>query len=230
MGKDIVVIKGLTKDYSLGKTKVNALKKLDLTIKQGEFVALSGVSGSGKSTLLNIIGCLDQMTSGEVIINGQSIAKLKDKELDKLRLYTFGFVFQSFNLLSVLSVEENVALPLSLLKDISKKEKAERVAYFVEKVGLDKYKKHKPYELSGGQCQRVAIARALVTKPQIVLADEPTANLDKRTGTEIVDIMQKINKEEGTAFIFSTHDSKIVDRASRVCFMEDGLIKQEEYR
>lgn len=226
----IIKVIDLVKDYKLGKTDVHALKKMNLTIYEGDFCALSGISGSGKSTLLNIIGCIDTFTSGDVLVNGASIKKMKDKELNRLRLHTFGFIFQTFNLLPVLTVEENVALPLSLIKDITKEEKNKRVAHFTKEVGLEEFRKHKPYELSGGQRQRVAIARALVTNPKIILADEPTANLDKNTGIEIINLMAEINKKEHTTFIFSTHDQKIVDRASRVCYLEDGVIAKEEVR
>lgn len=228
--KEVVKIVNLEKDYKLGKTKVNALKKINATVHEGDFCALSGISGSGKSTLLNIIGCLDTKTAGEVYINGETIDGLKEKKLDTLRLHTFGFIFQSFNLLPVLTVEENVALPLSLLPEISKQEKSQRVDELLEQVGLKDLKKHKPFELSGGQRQRVAIARALVTKPSIILADEPTANLDKGTSIEIINLMEKINKENHTTFIFSTHDQKIVDRASKVLYLEDGVIVKEEVK
>lgn len=228
--REVVRVVNLVKDYKLGKTEVHALKKLNLSINEGDFCALAGISGSGKSTLLNIIGCIDSITAGDVMVDGHSIKYYKEKELDDLRLHTFGFVFQSFNLLPMLTIAENIMLPLSLFKNVSKYEKTERVAEMIEKVGLKEYAKHKPFELSGGQRQRVAIARALVTKPRIVLADEPTANLDKNTGLEIIDLMENINKKDKTTFIFSTHDSKIVDRASKVFYLEDGIIVKEDIR
>jgi putative ABC transport system ATP-binding protein len=222
-----VTIKQVTKDYPLGKTVVQALRGVDLTINNGEFVTIAGPSGSGKSTLLNLIGCLDSPTKGEVWLNGTKINGQSDRALNKIRLHTIGFIFQSFNLIPVLNVAENVELPLLIIKDVSAEERKERVKHFIDAVGLSKQVKQKPAELSGGQRQRVAVARALATKPKIVLADEPTANLDSKTGIEIIDLMHKINKEESTTFIFSTHDLKIMQLADRVIMLEDGLIKGE---
>lgn len=225
-----VTIKKVKKDYTLGKTKVHALKGVDLTIEAGEFVTVAGASGSGKSTLLNLIGCLDHPSSGEIWIGNQLVNQLSGKALDRLRLHTIGFIFQSFNLIPVLNVFENIQLPLMIMKNISPKERKERTEYFIEAVGLKKFQKHKPAELSGGQRQRVAIARALVTKPQIVLADEPTANLDSKTGVDIIELMKEICEKESTTFIFSTHDPKVMNAANKIYYIEDGLINQEDQK
>ncbi|HHT47785.1 MAG TPA: ABC transporter ATP-binding protein [Firmicutes bacterium] len=224
---DIVDLQRVTKDYELGQTKVHALRGIDLQIKEGEFISIAGASGSGKSTLLNLIGGLDSPTSGVIKINGTSINNLSEGELNRLRLQTIGFIFQSFNLIPVLNVYENIELPLLIMKAVSPQERKERINHFIAAVGLSGQVKQKPYELSGGQRQRVAVARALVTKPRIVLADEPTANLDSKTGLEIIDLMHHINRLEGTTFIFSTHDAKIMQRADRVILLEDGTIKPD---
>jgi putative ABC transport system ATP-binding protein len=224
---DAVQIKQVTKDYPLGKTVVQALRGVDLNIISGEFVTIAGPSGSGKSTLLNLIGCLDNATTGEVWLGDKKINGQSDGALNKIRLHTIGFIFQSFNLIPVLNVIENVELPLLIMKDVTVEERKERVQHFINAVGLSKQVKQKPAELSGGQRQRVAVARALATKPKIVLADEPTANLDSKTGIEIIDLMHKINREESTTFIFSTHDAKIMQLADRVIMLEDGIIKSK---
>jgi len=225
---DIVCLKQITKIYDLGKTTVSALKGVDLTIKKGGFVTIAGPSGSGKSTLLNLIGCLDYPTSGEIWIGDTIVRGLSEKHLNQLRLRTIGFIFQSFNLIPVLNVYENIELPLLIIKEISPEERKERVNHFIKAVKLTEQVNQKPAELSGGQRQRVAVARALVTKPQIVLADEPTANLDSKTGIEIIDLMHEISRNESTTFIFSTHDPKVMQRADQIFFLEDGLIKSEE--
>jgi putative ABC transport system ATP-binding protein len=225
---ETVKINQVTKDYPLGKTTVHALRGIDLTIKNGEFVTIAGPSGSGKSTLLNLIGCLDSPTKGEVWLGQTKINGLSDRALNRIRLNTIGFIFQSFNLIPVLDVAENVELPLLIMKDVSAEERRERMSHMIHAVGLSKQIKQRPAELSGGQRQRVAVARALATKPKIVLADEPTANLDSRTGIEIIDLMHQINESESTTFIFSTHDPKIMQLADRVIMLEDGLINGEE--
>lgn len=222
--KTFVSIKDVRKNFQMGKVTVEALKGVTLGIDQGEFLAIGGASGSGKSTLLNLIGCLDTVTSGEIEVNGKSLLKLKEKEKDKFRVKTIGFVFQTFNLIPVLNVYENVELPLLICKDVSLEERRKRVEHFIEAVGLYSYMKHKPAELSGGQRQRVAVARALVTHPMIVLADEPTANLDSKTGIEIIELMHDISRKGNTTFIFSTHDNKIMERADRVVYVKDGVI------
>ncbi len=224
----VISIKNVTKNYYLGKTIVPAIRGINLQIEQGEFVSIAGSSGSGKSTLLQLIGCLDYPTSGEVWILDKKVSDLREKELNRIRSNTIGFIFQSFNLIPVLNVYENVELPLLIMKDVSSSERKERVNHFIQEVGLSGQIKHKPSELSGGQRQRVAIARALVTKPKLVLADEPTANLDFGTGMEIVELMQEINRREKTTFIFSTHDPKVMQKAHRIFHLQDGLIESED--
>jgi len=217
----------LVKDYDLGKTVVHALKGVSVEIHGGEFATIAGASGSGKSTMLNLMGCLDHPTQGHVRVADKSVSALGERELNRLRLYSIGFIFQSFNLIPVLNVYENIELPLLIVPHIGPAERRERVMHFMKEVGLENQLRQKPSELSGGQRQRVAVARALVTKPPIVLADEPTANLDSKTGIEIIDLMHQINKEEGTTFIFSTHDPKIIARADRVIHLEDGQLSGE---
>jgi len=219
----MISLKNVTKEYKLGKAVVRALQGIDLKINQGEFVSICGPSGSGKTTLLNLMGCIDSPTSGDVMVMGQDVSCLSDTQLSKLRNRTIGFIFQSFNLIPVLTAYENVEYPLVML-GLSQKEKHERVLKTLDEVGLAHFIKHRPDELSGGQRQRVAIARALVTNPQIVLADEPTANLDSVTGEEILKIMKKINDDHQTTFIFSTHDLKIMKYAKKVYNITDGKI------
>lgn len=215
------------KNYQLGNITVPALKNISVEIKEGEFLAVAGPSGSGKTTMLNLIGCVDTATKGDVQIDGNKTSELSDLELTRLRLNTLGFIFQSFNLISVLNVYDNVEFPLLLGKEIPKSERKERVMHFISEVGLKGYVSHRPNELSGGQRQRVAIARALVTNPKIVLADEPTANLDSVTGQKILDLMKKINQKDKTTFIFSTHDNNIIKQACRVIKLHDGLLESD---
>jgi putative ABC transport system ATP-binding protein len=223
----IVELQDVRKVYPLGKVEVEALKGVSFSIEKGDFISIAGPSGSGKTTILNMLGCVDRPTSGTVLIDGRQTKDLSDKELTTLRHETLGFIFQSFNLIPVLSVYENIEFPLLLGKTGPKgKEKAEWIDYLVREVGLEQWRTHKPNELSGGQRQRVAIARALVTKPQIVLADEPTANLDSATGEQILDLMKKINREMETTFIFSTHDAKIVGLADHIVRLRDGLVTE----
>jgi putative ABC transport system ATP-binding protein len=219
----IVDVSGVIKDYPLGKLKVRALHGIDLTIARGEFTTIAGPSGSGKSTLLNLIGCVDVPTEGKVVVDGQSTGELSDKKLTELRLHKLGFIFQSFNLVPVLTVFQNVEFPLLLQGKYTTDERAKMVQAIIERVGIGKYAKHRPNELSGGQRQRVAIARSLVAKPALVLADEPTANLDSVTGNSIIELMKELNKE-GTTFIFSTHDHRVMARADRIIRIEDGKI------
>lgn len=220
----IVSIENVVKSYDLGNTSVKALDNLSLKIDEGEFVSIAGPSGSGKTTLLNLIGCVDTATSGDVIVSGKNTKKLSDKELTNLRLNIIGFIFQSFNLVSVLNVYQNIEFPLLLQKKLSKKDREHRVLSLIDSVGLGQYAKHRPNELSGGQRQRVAIARALVSDPKIILADEPTANLDSVTGESIIDLMKQINKEHKTTFIFSTHDIKVMSHAESIIQISDGKI------
>ena len=220
----IVAARNVSKDYALGRIRVPALTDVTLDVRPGEFLSVAGPSGSGKSTLLNLIGCVDTPTRGVVEVAGRDTSTLTERELTSLRLLHLGFIFQSFNLVNVLTVFQNVELPLLLQGALSAKERHTRVASLLENVGLDGHTRHRPHELSGGQRQRVAIARALVTQPKIVLADEPTANLDSRTGTDIIDLMRDLNRRHATTFIFSTHDAKVIAHASAVVTLADGRI------
>jgi putative ABC transport system ATP-binding protein len=220
--KPIVSVKAATKTYVLGKVEVPALRGVTLDVIPGDFLAIAGPSGSGKTTLLNLIGCVDTPTSGTVEVAGQDTSKLRERALTNLRLHTIGFIFQSFNLVSVLSVFQNVELPLLLQRELGPGERKKRVQSLLERVGIREYGKHRPNELSGGQRQRVAIARALVTRPQLVLADEPTANLDSVTGENILDLMQELNRTDKTTFIFSTHDQRVMAHANAIVRLADG--------
>ena len=223
----IVQIDNVVKDYPLGKLTVRALRGVNLSIDKGEFTTIAGPSGSGKTTLLNLIGCVDTPTAGSVEVNGQDTSRLPERALTQLRLETLGFIFQSFNLVAVLAVFQNVEYPLLLQGGLTRRARAERVLKLLEQVGIAGHAKHRPSELSGGQRQRVAIARALVTKPKIVLADEPTANLDSQTGENIIDLMKEMNRD-GTTFIFSTHDPKVMAHANAVVRIADGKLVGRE--
>jgi len=225
---NIIEIKNLKKDYFLGKTVVPALRGIDFAVEQGAFLSVIGPSGSGKTTLLNIIGCIDFATQGTVKIGDQEITSMNDRQITDIRLNKIGFIFQTFNLIPVLDVEENVEFPLLLMKKHSKGEVQKRARALIEAVGLSDFIKHKPAELSGGQRQRVAIARALVTKPDIVLADEPTANLDSVTGAQILELMKEMNEKESTTFIFSTHDHNVLKYAKKIIPLKDGMIEQAQ--
>ncbi|MEF8729656.1 MAG: ABC transporter ATP-binding protein [Accumulibacter sp.] len=220
----VVRIEHVYKDYLLGEQKVQALKDITLSFDPGVFLAIAGPSGSGKTTLLNLIGCIDTPTSGKIYINDQDVSGRTPDQLADLRARTIGFIFQTFNLLPVLSAAENVEYPLLQRKDLSREERQRRVAHFLEIVGLSRYASHRPNQLSGGQRQRVAIARALAIRPAIVLADEPTANLDHKTGEEILLLMKRINRKLKTTFIFSTHDKRVIAKADRLVRVEDGAI------
>jgi len=220
----VVRIEHVSKDYLLGEQKVQALKDITLAFDPGVFLAIAGPSGSGKTTLLNLIGCIDTPSSGKIYINDQDVSGRTPDQLAKLRARTIGFIFQTFNLLPVLSAAENVEYPLLHRTDLSPAERQKRVTHFLDVVGLSKYARNRPNQLSGGQRQRVAIARALAIKPAIVLADEPTANLDHKTGEEILLLMKKINRAYKTTFIFSTHDKRVIARADRLVRIEDGHI------
>jgi putative ABC transport system ATP-binding protein len=221
---DIIAIRGLTKDYALGNTTVQALRGIDLTIAKGDLVSIMGPSGSGKTTLLNVIGCIDKATTGSVRIDGRELTTLKDRETTALRLHSLGFIFQTFNLIPVLTALENVEFPLQLQKELPRREIRKRAEGLLGDVGLREYLHHRPSELSGGQRQRVAIARALVTHPAIVLADEPTANLDSVNGASILELMKEMNAREQTTFLFSTHDHNILRYARTVIHIQDGRI------
>ncbi|MGC4068666.1 MAG: ABC transporter ATP-binding protein [Polyangiaceae bacterium] len=223
--KPLIRLGALSKDYHLGKTTVSALRDVHLTIHRGEFTVIMGPSGSGKSTLLNIIGCLDRPTHGTYEFDGQSIGNRDFDDLAELRNERIGFIFQSFNLIPVLDVLENIEFPCLMGR---KRERPAvlraRARHLAELVGLGGSLKHRPDELSGGQRQRVAIARALVTQPSLVLADEPTANLDSKTSDQIIELMQQLNDEKGVTFVFSTHDPRVRERARRVVSIADGKI------
>lgn len=221
----IVQVENVSKRYRLGDQTVTALRDVSLSIEPGVFLAIAGPSGSGKSTVLNIIGCIDTPSDGRVLINGQDVSGKSPDDLADLRARTIGFIFQTFNLMPVLSAEENVEYPLLQFPELSKAERQERVKRYLSMVGLRKYASHRPNQLSGGQRQRVAIARALATHSKIVLADEPTANLDRKTGESILKLMKQINRESGTTFVFSTHDKRVMNMADRLVRIEDGEIK-----
>lgn len=219
----MVSMQKVVRNYYLGKTVVNALGGIDLEVEKGEFICIAGPSGSGKTTLLNLIGCLDKPTSGKVFLDGDDVEWLSDNKLSRLRAERIGFIFQSFNLIPVLSAFENIEYPL-LLKGVLRGSRKKKVLSMLEEVELADFTRHRPNQLSGGQRQRVAIARALVTDPEMVLADEPTANLDSKTGEAIVDLMRKINQETKATFIFSTHDSMVMKYAHRMIRLQDGRI------
>ena len=220
----VVQIENVFKDYQMGGQQVQALKNITLNIEDGVFLAIAGPSGSGKSTLLNMIGCIDTPSRGKIFINGQDVSGETPNQLADLRARTIGFIFQTFNLLPVLSAAENVEYPLMQIKELSPAKRRERVTKYLNIVGLSKYAGHRPNQLSGGQRQRVAIARALATEPKIVLADEPTANLDHKTGEGILQLMKESNRFYKTTFIFSTHDKRVMDMADRLVQVEDGEI------
>jgi putative ABC transport system ATP-binding protein len=227
----IVKLINVKKVYPLGKLNVEAVKGVSISIDEGEFISIAGPSGSGKTTILNMIGCIDTPTEGIVEIDETNTSSLNDWDLTDLRHRAIGFIFQTFNLIPVLNVYENIEFPLLLGKERPpKKEKEDWINYLIEEVGLANWKTHRPNELSGGQMQRVAIARALVTKPKIVLADEPTANLDSVTGEAIIELMKTINRSQNTTFIFSTHDPSIVGIADHIIHLQDGLVVNEERR
>ncbi|MBB6480731.1 ABC transporter ATP-binding protein [Spirochaeta isovalerica] len=224
----IIELENVKKNYQLGKTEVPALQGVSFKIEKGDFVSIVGPSGSGKSTILNLLGCIDTASSGVVKINETATSELTDMDLTRIRRQSIGFIFQTFNLLPTLNVYENIEFPLLLknrkISRQDKKKQKEYIDHLVEEVGLTGRENHRPSELSGGQRQRVAIARALVTQPQIVLADEPTANLDSKTGEEIIDLMKRINRELQTTFIFSTHDQSIMEIADHIIRLKDGSV------
>jgi putative ABC transport system ATP-binding protein len=224
---NIIEIKGLKKDYALGKTTVHAIRGIDLSIEKGTLTGIMGPSGSGKTTLLNVIGCIDTATEGSIRVGDREITKLKDREVTDIRLHKIGFIFQTFNLIPVLNAIENVEFPLLLMKKYTKSEVRKKAEKLIEEVGLKQFSIQKPAELSGGQRQRVAIARALVTSPDIVLADEPTANLDSVTGEQILELMKEMNRIEQTTFIFSTHDQRVLKYARELVKIRDGLIEKD---
>jgi putative ABC transport system ATP-binding protein len=225
MSEPVIVAEGLTKVYQMGDVEVHALRGLSLTINRGEVVAIVGPSGSGKSTLMNMLGCLDLPTSGEYILDGERVSDLKDDQLADIRNRKVGFIFQSFNLLSRQTALSNVELPLRYAGLTSGRKDRARQA--LTAVGLEDRMTHRPYELSGGQQQRVAIARALVNDPAIIMADEPTGNLDSKVGQEIMDLLLNLNKERGTILIIVTHDPKVAAQTQRTIRIQDGVVETE---
>lgn len=218
----------LIKDYEIKTITVNALRGVDFSAESGEFTAIAGPSGSGKSTLLHLIGCLDTATQGKIYLDGKNVANLKINQLAKIRRKKIGFIFQAYNLIPVLTALENVSLPLSLL-GYTQKEIKEKSYALLKAVGLEGMETRKPVELSGGQQQRVAIARSLVKNPTLVLADEPTANLDSKTGRDILNIMKKLNQINNTTFLFATHDPMVMKAANRVIHLHDGKIVEDKW-
>lgn len=225
----VIVTEGVTRVYSGDGVPVHALRGVDLTIERGEFAALVGPSGSGKTTFLNIISGLDTPTDGKVWLNGELLSRMSGNALSDFRRDNIGFVFQAYNLIPVLTVEENIEY-IMLLQKVSKSERHERVLAILEEVGLGGMARRKPTQLSGGQQQRVAIARAMVSQPAIILADEPTANLDSKIGAELLDMMYRLNTQTGMTFIFSTHDPMVMARARRLIMLKDGQIERDEVR
>ncbi|MFO0726311.1 MAG: ABC transporter ATP-binding protein [Myxococcota bacterium] len=214
------------KEYPLGATMVRALHGVDLVIERGEFTTIAGPSGSGKTTMLNLIGCVDVPSAGEVFIDGESTSNKSRRGLTELRLYKLGFIFQTFNLVPVLTLYQNVELPLLLQARDTKGERDKKVREIIDQVGLSAQSGQRPSELSGGQRQRVAIARALVTRPAIVLADEPTANLDSANGHNVIELMKTMNQRDQTTFIFSTHDPRVMSQARRIVRLVDGMLAE----
>jgi len=226
----LLELKNITKIYHQGEIEVPALRGIDLDIGTGEFSTVFGPSGSGKTTLLNIIGCLDKPTEGKILFNNKNIADLNKKELATIRRKNIGFVFQSYNLIPVLTAYENVEFAIKILEHLTKDDIHNKVMKILDLVGLEGLEDRKPNELSGGQKQRVAIARALVKEPKLVLADEPSANLDSKTSEDVLEVMLKMNKELETTFLFSTHDPLVMDYAKRKIEIKDGLIARDERR
>lgn len=227
--KALIEVKQVKKTYEAGEASVQALRGVDLVIQKGEFTSIAGPSGSGKSTLLNLIGCLDRLDEGELYIEGMEIAAFSRHRLGEFRRRRLGFIFQSYNLIPVLTAYENVALALNLL-GLPDKEVRQRTLEMLKEVGLEGREHRLPGKLSGGQQQRVAVARALVKHPALVLADEPTANLDSSTGEAVLDLMKEMNRKHGTTFLFSTHDKMVMERADRLVMLHDGLIVRDEVR
>ena len=226
---DVIVTEGIKKVYSENSVPIHALRGIDLKIQSGEFTALVGPSGSGKTTFLNIISGLDTPTEGKVWLNGKLLSSMSGNELSDFRRDNIGFIFQAYNLIPVLTVEENIEY-IMLLQSVPKIERHRRVTAMLDEVGLTGFANRKPPQLSGGQQQRVAIARAMVSQPTIILADEPTANLDSKTGTGLLDMMMALNEQTGMTFIFSTHEQMVMDRAKRLILLKDGQVESDEIR
>jgi len=224
----LIELKGVDKTYLMGETKVHALKNVQLEVDEQSFTAFVGPSGSGKTTLLNLIGCLDKPSNGSVFVNGVKVNDFSNKEAALFRGKNIGFIFQTFNLLPVLTVYENIEYPLFMVQNVPEKKRNERVMKYLDAVGMTDQKDKYPSEISGGQNQRAAVARALVTDPKLVLADEPTANLDHENAFKIIELMKQMQRDLGTTFIFSTHDPKIVKEAKIIFNLEDGKIINKE--
>ncbi|HHS51098.1 MAG TPA: ABC transporter ATP-binding protein [candidate division Zixibacteria bacterium] len=229
MSEKIIVTEDVKKTYDENGVPVEAVRGVDLTIKSGEFSALVGPSGSGKTTFLNLISGLDTPTAGKIWLDGKPLSEMSGRELSDFRRDNIGFIFQAYNLIPVLTVEENIEY-IMLLQGVPKEERQSRVAEILEEVGLGGFEDRLPPKLSGGQQQRVAVARAMVAKPSIILADEPTANLDSKTSGALLDMMHELNRKTGMTFLFSTHDQIVIDRAERVITMRDGVIARDEVR
>ena len=229
MQNNLIVTEDVKKNYKDNGVEVQAVRGVDLTIAPGEFTALVGPSGSGKTTFLNIISGLDSPTGGKVWLSGKLLSDMKGKELSDFRRDHIGFIFQAYNLIPVLTVEENVEY-IMLIQGVPKGERHERVMKILGDVGLKDFARRRPTQLSGGQQQRVAIARAMVSEPDLILADEPTANLDSQTGAELLDMMRELNQKTGMTFLFSTHDTMIMERARRVITLKDGIVDSDEKR
>jgi len=227
METKIIDIKRITKTYRIGDIKVNALRGADLTIREGEFVAIMGPSGSGKSTLMNIVGALDIPTTGSYLLEDIDVSRLNDNQLAEIRNRKIGFVFQTFNLLSKSNIIGNIELPLIYSRKNPKKSRRKKVNDIIESIGLARWRKHRPNELSGGQRQRVAIGRALINDPAVILADEPTGNLDSRTGEEILAIFQDLNRQ-GKTILFVTHELELARHAHKIIYLRDGMVVNEE--
>jgi putative ABC transport system ATP-binding protein len=225
----MISIDQAVRNYQAGETVVRALRGVSLDIEQGEFISIAGPSGSGKTTLLNLIGCIDALDGGEITINGEAVSSMNKKSKTDFRRINLGFIFQTYNLIPVLTAYENVSFVLSLL-DLNEQEVRERTMGLLKEVGLEGMEHRRPSRLSGGQQQRVAIARALIKNPQVVLADEPTANLDSETGEEILKLMKEMNRRHHTTFIFSTHDKMVMEYAERLVMLHDGQIISDERR
>lgn len=225
----VIVTEGITKEYSDNGVPVPALRGIDLTIRKGEFTAIVGPSGSGKTTFLNVVSGLDDVSSGKIWLNGKLLSAMSGKELSNFRRDNIGFIFQAYNLIPVLTVEENVEYVM-LLQGVPKAERHRRVEEILSELGLEGFAHRLPTKLSGGQQQRVAIARAIVSRPALVLADEPTANLDSATGIELIEMMRELNRRSGITFIFSTHDANIMERARRLIVLKDGKIDKDKVK
>ncbi len=219
----LIKVKDIVKTYKTGKIEVKAVRGISLEIEKGEFTAIVGASGCGKSTLLNMLNGLDTPTSGEIFLSGELLSEMSESKLSDFRRDHVGFIFQSYNLIPVLSVKENIEYVM-MLQGVNKKIRERKVEDMLKTIGLEDMKNRFPYEMSGGQQQRVAVARAIITEPDIVLADEPTANLDSKTGGELLDMMRKLNEEKGITFLFATHDSLVMERAKRIIKLQDGRI------